>query len=404
MQRIAAVTVCSLCLALGGCWWGDGDAGDSPRVSISASSTSEDLPPAATLTKGQAEETLYAAYAGIGCMQPDDPADDEALYGIMFDDLNSLMGSLTLLVIENGNLSALGNLMFGQTAVLSIEANGVSVTLSVQPTEGDVFSGQSFALHLNLGAQFEEQGHATGGVTYSATPGRTAFMADIDLDYDVDAGGEVSVTLPQVRLRTDNTLMADYGDDTAGYAGWSIAYELGEDRVNARIVPQALLGLLEIFGIDAGLEESPDHRLYTLEGTFSLAGAAYTFNDMRYGQYDAREVELDEEIPPFLLAMTGEVGSPSLEGTDVQVSSPLSGILAGGLAGLDPAELDPADLAHVIMRDAGGTWTGGECSISATDNTVDIAFIDGAALFVSSTSPEAPWVINLWQDILDPLP
>ena len=327
-----------------------------------------------SLDKEKVEDILYTAYAGIGYMDKDDPDDDEVLYDVMFDDPNSLMGSIyqDVFVYVYAHplqyLAEFNKLISGQPATLAFDHKDGSkvlyhAELDITP-EDTGFDYYKFTATLYI--DFKTEGYLHNGCTYSGDDGTDDLVADIIGYYDLSGPTEFWMfMLRSLRIEVFDSLEAFYPSEnvTVTYDQWGISYDVyyglddpidNRDELNLEILPVA-----------AGLTYSPrDFRDYTLGGSFSIDGNVYTFGDgFHYVQQET------------LISIDGTLSIPGLNGS-VAIDTP-----------------------DDIIRSSEGIWTSGKMSITSEDS-VDVEFHeDGSAVF---TGDLGSWSVNNWQYALAP--
>ncbi len=418
----------------------------------------------ADLTSIQSSELLYAAHAGIGYMQAntsDDVSDDdEMLYNVMFDHLYGLFGELGYEVyaddfaddpenfdpgtsfqdriietlLENVGLPVCkGTIAFFRPQTFEYtetDTDGATIMtarletnmeLGIQPSgnSGYIVSGP---IRLLLKVDFSQTAYSNerlSGREYTGADGMCDFEALIDGALTPDNTGGV-VIVADVSMEAHSTLGAAYdaGFEVAYGADagdtWNIAYTIdGQQQLNLYLVP--LDDVLAQAGFNTKEDDTPDTRLYTLDGAFAIGGGTdgdglYEFASMKYGQMVlSGSVTLPGGAPlpvgGTYLALNGRVNVPGF-GSMVLVDSPGAFLLDGStsLNITDPLIL--IDLLDAVRRDddaendiPDGTWISGELSLG---NFVDVLFgADGSATLTSDS-----WTAGVddWQDSLDPLP
>lgn len=433
MKRWSIVLITILFLAIAGC--GGSSGGDV--LTPGDGSEGEETPSTESIDESQAEDVLYAAYAGIGYNRArqglggndgalynvmfDDlnilaggsaeEEDDEALYNVMFDDLNEMVGGLVLELISNQTVvqltQALAKLIFGNDAELEYTTDqGVCIVLTLHPVNSPVNLNESFTIHAGLTVDFNDTGYEYeyGNAMYYGNAGKTDFEANMEIDVVATQVGSTQtsqITIPSFLINAHSSLGVSYAETAmhrafyVQYQGWSVSYSIEENGVNIHIIPvSAILGALGLSPDDFGMdvESYPDHRLYTLDGSFEIDDDPYSF-DIEYGQLNIKYDDFDEKY----IALKGSLSVPGLDG-DVDVSSPGSeifGILRGNWSELP----DLKALPDAIHRDDTGIWTSGKMTIAAGDDIIGVEFHnDGSASFDNGWDP-----VPGWQDGLDPL-
>ena len=427
MKRWSIVLIMILFLAIAGC----GGSSSGNGVLPSNGSEGEENPSIESIDESQAEDVLYAAYAGIGYNRArqglggndgalynvmfDDlnmlaggsaEEDDEALYNVMFDDLNEMVGELVLELISHQTVAqlmqALAKLIFDNDAELEYTTGqGVRIVLTLHPENGLVNLNGSFTLHAGLTVDFNTTGYGYGNAMYCGKAGKTDFEANMEIDVvATQVGGTQTsqITIPSFVINAHSSLGVSYAETAmhrdfyVQYQGWSVSYSIEETGVNIHIIPvSAILGAFGFSPYDFGMdvESYPDHRLYTLDGSFEIDDDPYSF-DIEYGQLNIKYDDFDEKY----IALKGSLSVPGLDG-DVDVFSPGSeifGILRGNWSEMP----DLQALPDAIHRDDTGIWTSGKMTIA---NSIGVEFHnDGSASFDNGLDP-----VPGWQDGLDPL-
>jgi len=356
------------------------------------------------------EDVLFAAYAGIGYMSQDsDVEDDEALYNVMLDDVAALTGQMVVNAILNDQdkWSKIFQLLMGGEPVFEYNEPAYNVTLHIIPQGDPPAQGEetTWILDMALTANFSDGGFPYNDlVTYygSDTDDLVAQM-EVEVSASQDPiSGQQSSTIIINSFEIHMNAAAEYSESAINlafsiyYDDWFISYSVDdypnavdENGINLNILP--IGSFLENLGIDLDMEDTPDHRLYTLDGGFEIEVGTeelnYNFSNVKYGQLDAEGRGINYKF----IAIEGDVGVPNL----VHVSSPASSILDGDFSAIGGIE----DLTNVISRDGDGLWKSGQMTITE-DKVVNIEFNEGAAEFECDLSE---WSIENWQDDLDPL-
>lgn len=388
---------------------GGGGGGSSENVVNEGNNN----PDSSGLTIEQAQDVLYAAYAGIGYNKAADVTDNEGLYNVMFNDLNSLAGNFIneLLwdqFIEQFEVNPL--LLFGellsqggktfqyktpQAGISSAEVN-VKVTnvTGIFPPTSDF----SCDFHAKLKVQFNSNGYIYNYVTYKGSA--IDFEADIvgSIKTVINGGSkEYRPSLNSINIYAHNTLSAAHTGYSVQYKEWNISYAAKDDTINIYIVPN-IGDLVDL------TEYNLDVRLYSFKGDFDILKDAvispYYF-DMKYGQLDARQYNFNGLGLGMYIALGGEVSVPSLGGTTVKVSCPGTEILNGNYMDLiAQMQVGQVNFSDFISRTDDGLWTTGKITIALKNgNTIEAAIkADG-----SSTLSPGNISVPAWQDSLDPL-
>ena len=338
--------------------------------------------------QAQAQQVLYAAYAGIGYRAAASQADDAPLYDALFEDLNFLGVNLVLTTLTSDPemLNKLTAILLGQTRtfVYSDSASGLATTLTVNPGTINLLTGvMPFAGSLRV--DVPAGGYPFNGCIYTGAEGSDDILGSVTGTVDTSdiANALQSLRINTVHLTATETLSASYADVfTVDYHAWEIAYAIDyavNHPVNMSILPINF----------TGTEYTLDFRDYTLKGGFALDGQPYTFSDgVRYLQEQWTYSEDDVLVTRTLIGIAGDLSVPGLEGL-VTVDSAFDAV-------------DPLD-SGTIVRDATGLWNAGALTIAGCDRDIDVAFsAAGEAQFSDPDGDLGSWIVEAWQESLAP--
>ncbi len=355
---------------------------------------------AGNISREQAEDVLYAAYAGIGYNTvKSDTDDDEALYNVMFDSLNSLMGNFVSEIF-------LKQLTIGE--ILKMVSN--EVTFQYTPAPAGISSGEmtvrisnfdvaevlvtgKFAFDFNstMKVKFNSDGYAYNGVLYKGSA--TDFEADMSGSIKGEgmntSGRKITPNFDTVNISANNTLTAEYSGYSVHYGEWNISYALKDDTYNLYIAPE----------IGEALKPGDyiDIRNYTLNGNFDINknGMHSYYMNVQYGQLD---LDFNYGGGKFI-ALLGEVSVPSLGGQKVSVNSAGTEMLSGDILNLiSRIILGQVNINDFIRRNDNGTWTMGKLTIKPVNSEITATFNNDGSVQL----PDGPAVPD-WQDTLDPV-
>ncbi len=355
---------------------------------------------AGDISREQAEDVLYAAYAGIGYNTIEsDTDDDEALYNVMFDSLNSLMGNfineIFLKQLTIGNILEMvsNEVTFQYTPAPSgISSGEITVSINNFDVAEVLVTGKfAFDFHSTMRVKFNSDGYAYNGVLYkgSATDLEAEMSGSIKGEGMNSSGRKITPNFDVVNISANNTLSAEYSGYSVNYGEWNISYTLKDDTYNLYIAPK----------IGEALKPGDyiDIRNYALNGNFDINknGMHSYYINVQYGQLD---LDFNYGGGKFI-ALSGEVSVPSLGGQKVSVNSAGTEMLSGDILNLiSRIILGQVNINDFIRRNDTGTWTMGKLTIKPVNSEVTATFNnDGSAQF-----PDGP-VVPDWQDALDPV-
>ncbi|HEY9159880.1 MAG TPA: hypothetical protein VIS94_02165 [Desulfomonilia bacterium] len=355
---------------------------------------------AGNISREQAQDVLYAAYAGIGYNTvKSDTDDDEALYNIMFDSLNSLMGNfvneiflkqLTIPIILN---MVINEVTFKYTpAPAGISSAEMTVKIgNVDVAEVMVTGKFAFDFNSKMKVKFNSDGYAYDGVVYkgSATDFEAEMSGSLKGEGMNTSGRKITPNFDTVNISAHNTLSAGYSGYSVNYGEWNISYALKDDTYNLYIAP--------IIGEALKPGDYIDIRNYKLDGNFDINknGMHSYYMNVQYGQLD---LDFNYGGGKFI-ALTGDVSVPSLGGQKVSVNSAGTEMLTGNILNLiSNIILGQVNINDFIRRNDNGAWISGKLKIKPVNSEITATFNnDGSVQF-----PDGPAVAN-WQDALDPV-
>jgi hypothetical protein len=367
--RIYAMTMLLVMLtALTACGGGSGGGGGEESAKDDQQSGSDQIE---TLTRAQAQNALYAAYAGIGYNSSTAATDDEPLYNVMVNDLNLMASEIAMQIISTEeNVDAfLAILMTGGSQTFTYEATGVNATLTLNY---NILTG---LFNADLSVDLDAGGYTVNNVVYRGNA--SGVELTVALDGIIPLGLDLTPSIQEVNvaITTDENLTADYQNFSVHYREWNITFAIDEDLENYNISP-ALVSMI-------ASAPTTDERLYTLRGEFDIIDGttrSYTY-DMTYGQADLSS--------GMYVAMEGTLSLPGFEGKVVNVSSSGLGILSGN---------DSINTANSICRTDAGVWTSGTATINAAEDSFTAAFSADGSVTLSPGDTE----VQDWQTSLAP--
>jgi len=353
-------------------------------------------------TQNEAQDVLYAVYAGIGYMNADDANDDEHLYDIMVGDLNMVVYEIVHDTIINDPYMYIN--------LLALYWNGKA--------DFSYDNGYYAAkLHLENGNKLDDLNEFVGTLRvdftmeYKPSLGHCTYWGYGTNDLSAVINGSYKLSLlPQdqeiyfksVSITANPTLRAAYQDDihpqyTAAYNTWNISHRIyygqddplyqvaqSPDAINMYLLPPDYRP--QLF--------SADFRDYTIDGSFSVNGTtSYTFS--KGFHYIQKQLDINGKTY-VMIAVDGVLSIPNRQGF-VLISSPKDFENPEHL--LDPSK-DTISKIFVPGNFDNGIWAIGNMTLSGENTAVYVNFNHGKATF---TGDLGSWLVDNWQDILDPI-
>jgi len=333
--------------------------------------------PAAVLGESQIKDVLYASYAGIGYMNAQNLTDDEKLYGVMFNDLNTLIGVYFNEVFTKNPLIPV---LWMGSANFDYQGSRVSFTSNITKSEGSTMES-TFSMTISISGKV-----SLNGINYYGTGSNDIVVSGVFVNY-VDSQ-IVSRTIRNLEIKTSNSLYATYpapDNFDVKYKNWKISYSFDNNQVNAYI----LLPIDKIKQTDINFA---DLRYYGLKGDFEIDGGHYYF-DMNLAHYDMKKLSLPGTV---YLALDGKAAVPGMTGY-AEIVSPGYAAMEEYLTCNDVnAIINLSGLTGAITRDTSGIWTSGSADIKSATQTINAIFnTDG------SVNLGALGSVSNWQDELD---
>jgi len=333
--------------------------------------------------KKPAQTALYTAYAGIGYGRADYTTtdDDEFLYNVMLDDLNTITGNLVLDTIFN-DPDALAKLLrlvliIPLTTTFNYTYPDTGVACSIKIVPGSLVHGYR-AFTGDLSVNFSATGYPWESCLYYGNEGGVDLTANVSGYYKATSNGLEYLFLNSVTITPMTTLKAVYPKGEVRYNLWKIAYktyygtvdptypDVGSDTpINMKVVPT----LITEPASDA------DFRDYDLSGGFSLNGNAYTFGS---SGKSVKYQQVQENGLTFIY-ISGNLIAPGL--TDpVTVSTPA---------------------ANPVTRNIYGFWNSGQLNFAGLTGASQTVFNSNYSCTFSGGNQIA-WTVAGWQNALEP--
>lgn len=442
MKRLLMLLMLVMLAVFPACGGGGGGGSDG---TTDDSGGSGDSGTSESITSDQAQDILYATYAGIGYMKPDDASDNARMYNAMFYDLNQLAGlmigkaisfdtsamsKIAMLVFngsqtfENNDDTLVANDNDKVTVSLVVTSGGLQTstkTIVKTDSDGNVLYNEDGTpqtedvsvewvnLVCDMTVNFittayaptDLKGNMIGTGTTTYTGGQGADLT-VHANIDVMLTNPVSVIGHEFSITTSSSLVAASSVKptyTIQYKPWNIAYTFNEDNtlLNMHILP--IDYLMEAFGYSYDMSDIADYQLYTLTGTFKLNDTTYDFSSgMKYGQL---QIDQETSYDGRYIALDGVID-------DVDIYSLGSEILDGDISALVTKLIsNNASLADVIKRDDNGLWQSGTLTLTADKNHADVSFALDSTKTVSVAtilmSDGSSLPVSDWQNFLDTL-
>ena len=358
------------------------------------------------LTQKEAQDVLFATYAGIGYMNADDADDDERLYNIMVGDLNMVVIEIMKDTILNDPYAEIKLLKFywGSKVVFSYDNGYYQANLQLE--NGKKLSNLTQFVGT-LSIDFSSPGPA-----YRPSNGHCTYWGAVTNTNDLNAvitGYYKPSLVPQdqeiyfksVSITANPTLRASYPDDSnplyiAAYNTWNISYQIyyGLDDPLYQEVKLHYAINMYLLPPDYWPQLSyTDFRDYTIDGSFSVNGTtSYTFS--KGFNYIQKQFDINGKT----YVMVGIDGALSIPGsqTSILISSPHDFE--------DPVGQKTINKVLELGIDDDGIWDLGKMTLTGDNTAVDVEFNHGTPKgnAVFSSGILGNWTVNDWQDSLAP--
>ncbi len=371
---------------------------------------------------------LYTAYAGIGYMSTETTSDDENLYNVMFNDLNSLGTPLvydSLINIMDNYISysieILKLLQENKTATFNYDhknAQGTvlyNATLTIKTGSIVNINDNNGLLEFkgNLSIDFKPIGYNIFDRIYKGVDGNTELKVSITgyykIIFDISSFPPIAIDTfcitklynndspavePAVEIIADNSLTVVYPTEEVVYDNWIIWYDFYYLTNTDSPVPDQRFNLAFLPPITQGItlpSDGTDFRDYYLGGSFSINSMPYSFGYNFHYQQEQWDYP-DPTGTLLLVFLNGTLSVPDLDGF-VTIDT--------------PDDVDQPVTSKTIARNFDGAydgiWTSGEMTISTADDDIKVEFSDtdpaGTAFFTWPYEPDdVSWTANNWQD------
>jgi hypothetical protein len=342
------------------------------------------------LTKAQAEDALYAVYAGIGYNKSNVSTGNEILYDIMVENFNLFAESMIFDTIFNDPdaTEKLGIFYLGLIGLVKVTFEYASSEYSSTLVLEKPGSG-SFKATLNVA--LKSSGYPIGNSTFYGTGSTSDLSAVFTGEYTVDLNNPdpLKLIINTVRINAGNGLEQQYPTASIVFDKWALSYDISYAQakpVNYSLLP---LDIIDYLPSDHNLGTSyADFRDYTIGGSFTInTDKEFSFADgFRYKQ----EQHDYNNISSTIMSANGKVGVPGLDGY-VVVSSVLNA--------LDPFT-NSTIINHVFeIGDWTNNWVSGTLLFTGTNSETQAVFDNGSVTFDNGTDS---WDVANWRTALKP--
>lgn len=348
-----------------------------------------------------AQDALFTAYAGIGYMQRDPLTDNEVLYNVMVDDINSLATQMVESTIAN-DPSWLPTTLYnyywwGSSPTFVWNATGFRSTVTLN--RGPSVSGSSWdECTFNLSIDFNANGYAYRTCRYTGTSGTPDVTATIKGYFrvtDILFFSSYETIFRSVDIQVSNALRAQYAGAAVTYNQWRIAYTVGHGSSDP-ISSYRQSGPVNVYMIPAARRassgEQVDNRDYTLGGGFTINGNAYQFGTgFHYVQQPFTYLVNNVSTPRVLVGINGSLAVPGMT-NPVSIQTPFDTV-------------DPVGSSTIFKLGSSsgnnGIWEAGRMTMTGnfggTTATQTATFTSGSSAFNGDLGA---WSVNAWQDAL----
>ncbi len=361
------------------------DVGSTHTVTVvvsgeSATWTVNVLPPiyGDILTETQAQDILYAAYAGIGYNEAGNQTDDAFLFDVMFDNLNSSIAYMVMAAFNSADIDTLIKMTSSGGTAVYVDSAGNRFNLYLKINLfTNTYSG-------TLSVDFSDTGgYNLGYLTFFGDPGKfdlaVSINGSVDIEIDLPAFSINEFGIGNVAIAAKDSLNTNDSSTSINvdYNEWSVAYSVvyGDNPQNTKLVPD-----MGSIAPPPPYNTNKDNRNYTCKGSFSVNGNIYSFGKnnsrVRYQQTDNGDATMS-------LAIEGDLDLP--------------GIDIDGLINVKTTD---------IVRNESGIWISGSMTLSGYDSDNDLhTSYDITFAADESANGEEPltWTMADWQNALEPI-
>jgi len=348
-----------------------------------------------------AQDSVFTAYAGIGYMKRDTLSDNEVLYNIMVEDINSLITQIADDTVQNdtNKYTKLTNIYWGSPQTFVWNATGFKCTVYMTGGSDWTFPTSWHEYTLTVSLDFNANGYTYRGCKYTGTSGVTDITATIHgysrttnlLTYDYDS------IYRSVDITANNTFTAQYSGAAVTFNNYRIAYTVTHGSTDPSSAYRSS-GPLNVYMIPPARRmttgEQVDNRDYTLGGSFKINGNTYQIGSgFRYLQQPYTYTVNGVSTPRVLVSINGSLAVPGMSST-VTIKTAFN-------------TTDPVSSNTMFKLGSSSSNTGifeaGQMSVSGnlggTSTTQTATFTSGTAAFSGGLGS---WTVTGWQDALAP--
>jgi hypothetical protein len=347
-----------------------------------------------TLSEAQAQDALYAVYAGIGYDKSNNTS-NAVLYDVMVENFNLFAESMIFNTIFDDPAAAAKLLKFysGIIGVVNVTFESTlypdeytSTLLMEKPCLG------CFKATLNVSLKNSGYQPDGGDMIFYGTGLANDVSAIFSGEFqaDITSDDPLKLTVKTVRINAGDGLIQQYLTASIVFDKWALSYDISYDQ--AKPVNYSLLSpeVVNYLPSDLNLGTSyADFRNYTIGGSFTInTDNKFSFADgFRYKQ----EQWDYNNVSSTIMSANGKVGVPGLDGY-VTVSSVLNA--------QDPSTYSTI-INHIFENgDWSNDWVSGKLIFSGTDSETQAVFDNGSVTF---TNDSDSWDVDNWRTALDPL-
>ena len=330
-----------------------------------------------------AQNVLYTAYAGIGYGRADYTTtdDDEFLYNVMLDDLNTLTGNLVQDTIFNDPAVLTKLLRLVLPIPLTTTFNytydsGVKSSITIDP--GAMVNGyRSFTGALSVYFK-STSAYPWESCQYYGSDGGIDLTANVEGYFKATSNGLEYLFLSSVIIEPQSSLKVVYPKGEVRYNQWKIAYKAYYGEIDPTY---PTIGSL----IPVNMKVAPtlitqpvtedDFRDYNLSGGFTLNGNVYEFGTST----EVINYQQKQEAGLTLISITGKLKVPG-QTSQVIISTPT---------------------VNPIIRNITGFWTSGLMNFTGLDGASQVIFNSNYSCTLSGGS-QGTWNVPAWQNALRP--